>query len=69
MCNLRFAILRAKLVFLNEIILFRVFTALTLAEVPPATADEVSDDYRDDDQPKNLVDIEQEIVLHDSFIA
>jgi len=37
------------LVLLDEIILIRIITSLTLTEVPPAAADKIGDDDRDDD--------------------
>ena len=56
--HLRIPLSSTQTIVLDEEVLVRVVRVLGLAEVPPAAADEVSDDHGDDDEAQNLINIE-----------
>ena len=56
-------------IVLDEIVGVGVVGDLIVAKVPPGAPDEVRDDHGDDDQSQDLVDVQKEVVLHDSLVS
>jgi len=67
--HLRITIFQSKSIMFDEIVLVRVRGGLVLTKVPPAASNKVCYDHGNDNQSKDLINIEQEVVLHNSFVA
>lgn len=74
--HLRITIFQSKSIVFDEIVLdgrpgfiIQDWSGLVLTKVPPAASNKVCYDHGNDNQSKDLINIEQEVVLHNSFVA
>ena len=62
------AVFELKLVVLDEgVLVGKVF--VETAEIPPEATNKVGDNYCNDNQSENLVDVEQHVLGHNFFIT